>query len=180
MKKIIPILAVVVLVLSGLGAVAVTEADEKLVNKDSVLLSAPIFKETDSYLTVDLNEATSLLLDTGKPMLPVVTKVYTFPFGTKINDVVVTFSEINKHVLSKKIMPSPEPVPLLSSEMEIKKLSETVLDEKIYSSSELYPKEKYVVGTGVGLKDNDHVIYLTVRCYPVQYAPVENTVYVAN
>ncbi|UCF13301.1 MAG: peptidase C25, partial [Thermoplasmatales archaeon] len=95
MKKIIPILVVVVLVLSGLGAVAVTEADERLRNQDSVLLSAPIFKETDSYLTVDFKEATSMLLDTGKPMLPVVTKVYTFPLGTKIDDVAVTFSEIN-------------------------------------------------------------------------------------
>ncbi|UCF13323.1 MAG: peptidase C25, partial [Thermoplasmatales archaeon] len=115
-----------------------------------------------------------------KPMLPVVTKVYTFPLGTKIDDVAVTFSEINQQVLSKKIMPSPEPVPLLASEMESIKLSKDIIDEKIYSSSELYPEERYVIRTGVGLKDNDHVIYLTVRCYPVQYAPVENTIYVAN
>ncbi|MCK4415803.1 MAG: peptidase C25, partial [Thermoplasmatales archaeon] len=126
MKKIIPILVVGVLVLSGLGAVAVTEADGKLMKEDYVLLSAPIFKEIDDYLTVDLKEATSLLMDTGKPMLPVVTKVYTFPLGTKIDDVVVTFSETNEQVLSKKIMSAPEPVPLLSNEMVSKKLSEDI------------------------------------------------------
>ncbi len=180
MKKIIPILVIGVLVLSGLGAVAVTEADGKLMNQDSVLLSAPIFEETDDYLTADFKEATSLLMDTGKPMLPVVTKVYTFPLGTKIDDVVVTFSETNEQVLSKKIMPAPEPVPLLSNEMVSKKLSEDTIDKEVYSSSELYPREKYIVRTGVGLKDNEHVIYLTVRCYPVQYSPVENTIYVAN
>jgi hypothetical protein len=180
MKKIIPTLVVAVLVLSGLTAVAVTEADEKLVDQDSVLLSAPIFKETDNYLTVDFKEATSMFLDTGKPMLPVVTKVYTFPLGTKIDDVTVTFSEINQQVLSKKIMPSPEPVPLLASEMESKKLSKVIMDENVYSSNELYPEERYVIRTGVGLEDNDHVIYLTVRCYPVQYAPLENTIYIAN
>ncbi|UCF13444.1 MAG: peptidase C25 [Thermoplasmatales archaeon] len=180
MKKILPILAVFILVLSGLGAVAVTESDEKLLNEESVLLSAPIFKKEDSYLTVDFKEATSMLLDTGKPMLPVVTKVYTFPLGTKIDDVAVTFSEINQQVLSKKIMPSPEPVPLLASEMESIKLSKDIIDENVYSSSELYPEERYVVRKGVGLEDNDHVIYLTVRCYPVQYAPLENTIYVAN
>ena len=104
MKKILLLLVVGILVLSGLGAVAITESDEKKMKEESVLLSAPIFREIDHYLTVLLKEATSTLMDTGKPMLPVVTKVYTFPLGTKINDVVVTFSEINKHVLSKKIM----------------------------------------------------------------------------
>ena len=180
MKKIIPILVVGVLVLSGLGAVAVTEADGKLMKEDYVLLSAPIFKEIDDYLTVDLKEATSLLMDTGKPMLPFVTKVYTFPLGTKIDDVVVTFSETNEQILSKKIMSAPEPVPLLSNEMVSKKLSEDIIDKEVYSSSELYPGEKYIVRTGVGLKDNEHVIYLTVRCYPAQYSPAENTIYVAN
>ena len=33
-------------------------------------------------------------MDAGKPMLPVVTKIFTFPLGTIINDVDVTFSEV--------------------------------------------------------------------------------------
>jgi hypothetical protein len=180
MKKILPILIIGILVLSGLGAAAITETDAKKMKEDNLMLSAPIYKEKDSYLTVNLNEATSLLMDSGKPSLPVVTKVYTFPFGTKIDDVVVTFSEKNKQVLSKKIIPAPEPVPLLSNEIVSKKLSDDVIDNEVYSSSDLYPREKYVVKTGAGLKDNNHVIYLTIRCYPVQYSPAENTLYIDN
>jgi len=119
-------------------------------------------------------------MDNGKPVLPVVTKVYTFPLGTKIDNVVVTFNNINEHVLSKKIMPSSEPVLLLANEKVSTKLSETLLDEKIYSSNGLYPEEQYIVGKGVGLKDGEHVMYLTVRCNPIRYSPAGNTIFVAG
>ena len=50
----------------------------------------------------------------------------------------------------------------------------------MYQSSELYPAEQFTYRTGAGLKDKEHVIYLAVRCYPVQYAPAEDTIFVAS
>ncbi len=180
MKKIIPILIVGIFVLSGLGAVALPEKNQELIQEDTILLSQPIFKEVDDYITVDLKESTSLELITGKPILPVVTKVYTFPFGTDVNDVDVTFSGITKQVISKKIEPAPQPVPLLSSEVLTAQTAEVQIDEQVYASSELYPEEQFTYRTGAGLKDKEHVIYLAVRCYPVQYSPAEDTIYVAS
>jgi hypothetical protein len=180
MKKIVPILIVGVLVLSGLGAVALPEENPEQLQDDTISLSPVVITEKETYLTVDLPEATSLHLDTGKPVLPVVTKVYTFPFGTDVEDVKVTFSDITTQVLSKQIEPAPQAVALLPSEALAAQEIETSIDHQVYQSTELYPSEQFTYRTGAGLKDKEHVIYLAVRCYPVQYAPVDNTIYVAS
>jgi len=176
MKKIIPILVVGILILSGLGAVAITDDityDVKNV-KESFVTSEPIIKEAGQYVTVSLGEASSSLLNVGKPMLPVVTKVYTFPLGAKINNVVVTFSEVNERVLPKEVQPAPEPVPLNAG---IRGAKEPVKDTNIYESAELYPSSSYSCITGAGLDGDEHVIYLAVQCYPVRYSPAQNMIY---
>ena len=176
MKKIIPILVVGILILSGLGVVAITDDityDVKNV-KESFVISEPIIKEAGQYVTVSLGEASSSLLNVGKPMLPVVTKVYTFPLGAKINNVVVTFSEVNELVLSKEVQPALEPVPLNAG---IRGAKEPVKDTNIYESAELYPSSSYGCITGAGLDGEEHVIYLAVQCYPVRYSPAQNMIY---
>ena len=84
-KKIIPIVIVGILIISGLGALAIPDKEQKiLVKTDSISISEPVFKEKGEYLSVDLKEATSILIDAGKPIIPFVTKTLTFPFGTNI------------------------------------------------------------------------------------------------
>ena len=124
-QKTISIVIVGFLVVSGLGAVAVSDSDNNFVKEECIMLSTPVIQENGKYLSVNLEESTSLCMDVGKPVLPVLTKVYTFPLGTQIDDVVVTFNNINEYVLSRKIMPSSEPVPLLANEKVSIKLSET-------------------------------------------------------
>ena len=71
MKKIIPIVIVVALVLSGIGAIA-TEADENttLEKTTSLFISEPIFSSSGDYVKVNLEQETSLSMNTGKPILP--------------------------------------------------------------------------------------------------------------
>ena len=75
MKKYIPMFIVSTLVLSGLGAVALDKEQTMNTIHETLYFSAPILGEKDQYITVDLNEATSHLMEIGKPSLPVVTKV---------------------------------------------------------------------------------------------------------
>jgi len=179
MKKLLPIMVVGILVLSGLGAVALQENEDKtLFNTESIMISEPIIKikESNEYLTIDLKESESLLMDTGKPVMPVITKVFTFPLGTKIVDVSVDF-DIEKQILSKKIQPSPKPVPL-TDKLPIEKIStELVINEEIYSSSDLYPSEAYKVRKGAGLNNGEHVLFLNVKITP-QYSPADDIIYV--
>jgi len=176
MKKILTLIMVGILVFSGLGAVAINDDksyDLKIENK-SVIISKPIIADIGQYLTVNIEESTSSLLHAGKPVLPVITKVFTLPFGSKISSVDVIFSEEKKIALSKEILPGSEPV-FVSAES--KSLKKTVKDQDVYENADLYPFERYSYTTRAGLENEEHVNYLTVRCYPVRYSPKQNIIY---
>jgi len=166
MKKLLPIILIGILVISGIGAVAVQETDNKtLINVELMTISKPVFTEKNEYLNINLEESESLLMETGKPIIPVITKVFTFPLGTKIVDVKVDFDTEMK-TLSKKIQPSPRPVPLTDDLPAEFYTTELVMDESIYSSSELYPTEPYTVRKGAGLSNGENALYLNVKVTP--------------
>ncbi|NHJ49334.1 MAG: hypothetical protein FK733_16210 [Asgard group archaeon] len=176
MKKIIPILIVGILVLGGLGAVALT--DEKIYNEKveekSIVISEPVINDIGQYVTVDIEEATTSILEPGKPMLPVVTEVFTFPFGTKIRSVDVIISKVNEQFLPKEIQPTPEPKPL---DVEIQAFKGHNKDLRFYETTELYPSSSFSYKTASGLENNEHVVYLIVSWYPVRYSPAKNMIY---
>ena len=183
MKKIITLAIFGILVLSGIGASAYLEKIEPKPElkkySDFVLFSEPIFKENENeYLFIDLEESNSNLITTGEPILPIVIKKYVFPFGTKIKDVQVTFSEIKEYSLSKKIAPAPSPVTTINGvETKVEQDKE---NEAVYTSNQLFPEEQYAFSFHVGLEEKEHVVILSLRCFPIQYLPVENLIYSAG
>ena len=177
MKKLIPILVVGVLVLSGLGAVAISEVNEnKLIEKTEYFsLSSPVICEDGEYNSVELEDATSFLMEPGKPILPRITKTYILPFGSNIKDVFVEFSETTKQTLSKEIRPASEPI--IEGKNAIKAEVKSI---EIYSSSNLYPDDAFNYRTCTGLDGTEHVVFLTIQCYPVRYSPAENTLHYSD
>ena len=169
-KKIISIL-----VLSVLGTMAVTDGTTYYVKniEESIVISEPIIKETNQYLTVNLEKATSSLSKVGEPVLPVVRKVFTLPLGSKVSHVDVSFSEANEIALSKPVQPGPEPTP--KTDMCAPK--EPVKNSEIYEGVELYPSNSFSYSMGAGIKGDERVIFLTVHCYPVRYSPGLGTLY---
>ena len=89
MKKIL----VGILVLSGFGPIAMTDDTTYYVKniEESIPISEPIIRETNQYVTVSLEKATSSLSKAGEPILPIVAKVFTLPFGSKVKQVEVSF-----------------------------------------------------------------------------------------
>ncbi|UCF13556.1 MAG: hypothetical protein JSW06_04670 [Thermoplasmatales archaeon] len=174
MKKIIPILIVGVLIISGFGAVAVTEDKKEDVIFETFPFSRPTFHEKEDYISIRLTESNSDSWETGKPILPVVTKVYTFPFGTRVDSVEVTFSDTLEEEISKPIEPAPEPI------MKNTKVTSVTYEKSkmvSYSDIDIYPESRYSYRTGAGLNGEERVIYLIISLYPVQYNPNQNTVY---
>ena len=47
----------------------------------------PIIQENKEYVSIEISEETSKSWEEDKPSLPVVSKVFTFPFGTRIDSV---------------------------------------------------------------------------------------------
>ena len=176
MKKIIPILIVGALILSGIGAIAI-EADENttLAKTTSLFISEPIFSSSGDYVKVNIEQETSVSMNVGEPMLPIITQTFAFKPGTKITDVQVTY-DVKEYTLSDKIAPAPEPVPL-RADYASKVSKEIVADEKIYTSSEPYPAEPYTITYAFGMYHGERSQMVNVRVYS-QYVASEDVLMV--
>ena len=169
MKKILPILIIGIVVLSGLGAVAVSEEKHDVFEKTQTLMfSSPTIEKHDGYITLHLNEATSECCEVGKPTLPVVTKVFVFPSESNILDVDVSFSEMSIQVLSQPIIPARKPMPRCA---DIHGFSELKEDKSVYESTDLYPDQKWSYKVVSGLYKNNNAVYVCVQMNPIQYKP---------
>ncbi len=173
MKKILPILVVGILVLSGLGAVAGSESKNENIISENIVFSQPIISENGNYVSLEITEATSNFAIEDKPALPVVTKTFTFPIGTKIDDVKVTFSDIVEKEITKPITPSPKTLPVSLNTVNKYETSNEILT---YSDINVFPEVRYSVNKAAGLYGDEHVVFLTVSLYPDQYFPQQNII----
>ena len=174
MKKILTILLVSILIFSGLGATALSKEKKESQKNETINFSEPTTLDQENYIQIKLDQTSEQLMKTGKPMLPKLTKVYTFPFGTKITDVKVTFSESYEKQITKPIIPTPEPQ-IISTTYIPKPVSEPD-PLKIYSNLEIYPEKRFSYRAGTGLKNGEHVVFLSIQVYPIQYTPKTNTI----
>ncbi|MCK5301349.1 MAG: hypothetical protein KAJ21_05540, partial [Thermoplasmatales archaeon] len=86
MKKIATIFIIGAVVLSSIGVFG-TQNENFTIESDLYSISNPIVMDYDNFLSVELNEATSYIINPGEPVLPKITKTYILPFGVKINEV---------------------------------------------------------------------------------------------
>jgi len=150
---------------------------------ESIIFSEPNIQEKDQYLTVNLAETTSYLMKPGRPILPIYTKIFKFPFGTKIKAVECKPSQITQKVIIGEIQTTPEPVLLmdLNNFEENKAFEELVIkDNAVYNSMDFFPNSWYDYKVGCGIDDYNHVVFLTVQFYPVRYSPGKNMIQYAN
>ena len=170
LKKIIPIFIIGTLVISGLSSAAFSNDENLLLESVTTKISEPVITEKNGFITISLKEGT-FLGGSGKPLTPVVVKNFVFPLGTEIHDITIDV-QWEKIQLTEKITPAPQSMPLSIEPLtDIKQ--EPVLDESIYSSSQLYPSEPYTIWRGVGLKDGEHVLFVNIR-FNSQYSPADN------
>jgi hypothetical protein len=175
LRKIISVLIIGILIFSGLGAFGLTneETNNVKIKQESISVSNPIIKDEGQYLSINIDEATTIT-EPGKPMLPEVIRVFTFPFKTKITSVDVTVSEFNEKILSKQVQPVPQPEPMSTG---LKVLNEPIEDLTIYENSELFPSTDFNYIAGSGLQKGEHVLILVLKWFPVRYSPTGNMIY---
>jgi hypothetical protein len=159
-------------VLIGLGAVAVTSDTTYSIKNlnDAVVFSEPVVSVKGQYSKINLEEATSALSKTGEPILPVVTKVFTLPLGSRVKHVEVSFSKGNMITLSEQVQPGPEPI----SKTGMRPPREPVKKSGIYESVELYPVKSFSYMVGAGIKGDERVVFLKIDLFPVRYSAGQN------
>lgn len=182
--KLISIFVCTLLIISSLALLANAKKETAIKEKiEQIVFLEPKILEQNQYITLYLEEATSCLMEPGKPVLPVYIKTFKFPFGTKIKNVECQPLQVNQRIISGEIQPSPEPVLLndINNEVE-KKANENFVskDNTVYSSLDFFPNRWYDYQIGNGLDSNSHVVFLTIRVYPVRYSPGQNMIQYVN
>jgi hypothetical protein len=185
MKKILSILMVHILVLSGLGAVAINGDNANNANLETstevmkIDFPSPMLVESNNdYVKLRFVDDELYLMNPGKPMLPRVLKSIELPFGARNVKVEVIPQGISESTISKEILPTPSPVPLSPN---VDFVAPPKKDIMVYTSDALYPSSWYSYNVGCGLnRDGEHVTHLTVNIYPVRYAPATGKIRVAE
>ena len=179
MKKFIPIITAFILVLSGLGTTALTTNISKTTalniknESTSVLFSSqPSQLQKDNFVELEIDGATTQLLEPNKPVLPIYVKTYEIPFGSTNIQVVCNPQDSNTMILEKEIIPARiAPLSEMSEDMAY------VKDASVYDSAAFYPDSWYGYDLGAGRNDNgQQVTFVKVVCYPVRYSPLKNIV----
>ena len=169
MKKILPIIIVGILILSGLGITASSTEEKNISEKASFVFSRPILKEENDFATLELKEANGFLMEKNKPMLPSYTQTFTYPAGTNIESVKCIAKNIQKLQISKQIKPTPVAIPVSA-------LSMITSEKASYSLEESYPETWYQYDIGSGIVDNERSIILKIEILPVKYNPMEESI----
>jgi hypothetical protein len=180
MKKIIPIVIIGILVLTGLGAAAFNTniSFEKttrttIEQTTSLAFSTPfIVQNTDGFSEIELPEATTMLIKPNHPILPISVTVYEIPFRSENIQITCTIQDTHTQNLQQKIIPAR-----IAPQSRISQEKSYIMDETIYSSQELYPETWYTTQITSGRNENNIVVtYVKVVTYPVRYSPANNEI----
>ncbi|MFO7677818.1 MAG: C25 family cysteine peptidase [Thermoplasmatota archaeon] len=166
MKKLVPLI-IGILVLSGLGAAVAQENTQTFVLSDSIHFSEPAIIQNRHTVEINLEEANSVLMGEDSYDLPIISKVYTFPLGTSIDEVTVSFSDPYLYTLTSDLNPAPI-AQYISTQYQSEKISYET------ENIDMYPQYQYTYNTGAGRFKGDHVIILSVQLSPMLYFPNEN------
>ena len=140
----------------------------------SILFSDPHIKEKNKHLFINVNGIDTYFHIPGKPILPVVTKKYVFPLGTKIKNVQVTFSMVKEYQLSGDIAVTPFPV------TTSRRANVIVEKNNVRKNNTLYPQKRFDYSIHVGIEGKKRVVILKIKCFPVQYDYEKNAIYFAK
>ncbi len=167
MKKGLVGIIITMVLISGCGAIASSFSDENSAKKtDTILFSVVQLADREEYTTVDLSEATSYSTTEGQYVLPVVTRVYTFPFLTKITDITVRFSERQERILSKPLKIATAPI--ADDAAEINRIPVQT------ASLTVYPEQPFTYHIAAGRNGDNLATFVSIHVYPVEYLPSEN------
>ena len=164
-----------ILVLSGFSMLGMGDASEKQKTLN-ISFAEPLLSETDGFVQIHIDGATTQLNEPNRPVLPVYVKTYQIPFRSTDIQVTCTPREISTMSLPNEIIPA-----------RIVHLSEDrtqvpyVKDPTVYGSATYYPDTWYSSDLGAGRnEDNVAVTFVKVVCYPVRYSPLHNQLLYTN
>lgn len=173
MRKILSIVVLGMLILCGGISLTALVSNERTAELEILVFHSLHIKENGSYVSIDVEGTNSVLLQPDEPILPVYKKTFTFPFGTIISKVTYNIqSEVCHELLSKGITLASKPI-YPDSETNLNHIE---MNQQFSKCTPMFPDDWFNYQLGCGLKDGEHVLFLTLQFYPVRYA-YDNTIY---
>jgi hypothetical protein len=172
MKKIYSIGLILILIIGGIQAVALTNNEKICTENYTISLSEPIIKNINEFTEIKLNNVESYLINSGQPILPKIVKTFELPFGAK--DIKVDFKPglTNEYNVDKQIKPA--------SRIETFNGKEATFinyEENIFESDDLFPSNWFIYQVKSGKNHlNEHVTFLSIHIYPVRYKPLSGKI----
>ena len=169
------LLSVVIVGILVMGSITAFPEKDKYVKMVKINVQNFSIEKNGNYASIHMKGA-SYEYSPGKPVLPVINKVYRLPFGVRVKKIDIDVKEMEKREIDYKIIPSFGPVPLLPyAPFDLN--YRVFLDKSVYQSEEFYPSSHYTYKVGCGLDENgNHVTFVSIHFYPVRYAPALNKI----
>jgi len=160
------IVLICLVLLSSMGSISVSSTSRDHVISEEINISnfQVRYTKNSNNVILSLPEANSLLLKPGLPVLPVITKTFTFPFGTKIKSIKCMPSQTGKAKLSNNIEIAPKPVIIGTLSKGKSKTIEVELKKKFSE----YPSKWFEYSEGCGLYGLERKVFLNLRLYPIK------------
>jgi len=169
MKKIIIFSIITLFLLSGLQAVAFTNQSQQPHFEIENFVFSSLKVTTDTVTTsLTFNEATTYAVIADNYLVPAVTKTYTFPAGTSIDAVTVTFTQPTELQVTQPLKQASDPIPDDYQGITAKQLE--------YSASTYSDDTPYSYSIATGRSGDKLVCYVSIKLLPVLYNPSEKTV----
>ena len=183
-RKIIGILLVGLLLISGtsnfINAEKTVEQDKNLLSLEkNVTFSSPHLMEKEEFVQIMVDETDQNKKSIGKPLVPVLTEVYSFPLGYEIHDVTASLSDVSIMPIEKQLEPSPIPMPYDTKYIKDSEMIQSFIENEntIQSYSGFYPSSWFDYSIKVGLNEkNEQTTFVIVNTYPVRYSMEEQII----
>ena len=186
MKKIIAVIIVGFLIISGFGVFGASLDTKITTLKESAhdnnlvyTLSFPSIDELqilnkNSYQRIEI-DSFSFLTDIGKPMLPAKNYLFALPPGTRIKSVDFQFDKLTQLPGVYNIEPTPIMIPIDDTQNLNEKIQEEWKENNqiIYNSDQIFPSENgKITGTG----SFRQYPYVSLSVCPFQYFPLSGVI----
>jgi len=180
-NKAITIMILGMLVLSGFGVYGYQNQmseDRKILDTITLDFNQPVITEKNEYISVDMIQTSTYLMQAGQPMVPKSINHLELPFGVTNVFVEVIPHNIVEHQISKEIVPAPVPIPLSINPITNNAFSsKPSKDMSVYEVNEFFPADWYSYSVGCGLNENmERVTHLSISTYPIRYNPVQEII----
>ena len=180
MQKIFVFIILGLFLLNGIGAAALYDTSQTMnpisTEQTKVQRSSIFIQQSNNQelVSIQLDETNTFLSKPGKPLLPKIVKTFELPFGAEDISISVKPEHQSIQYIDSLVKPSNIMLPLTTSS-EVSAIAVKQMDASAYNTNKLYPETTFDTKIGSGLnKDFDHVTFVTVEWYPIQYNPVTN------